>query len=185
MNTEIWVSLDGLTYSNFTIYGYEVSNTGKIRSVDRYITTKSGITRLHKGRLRCTKFNNRGYEMITINVCGNEKTCLIHRLVAIAFIPNIDNLPEVNHIDNTKCHNYASNLEWTTSKENHEHAVVNGFRNQYGENGVNSKLTNADVIKIREMYESGKYKRRELAIEFGVSNSSIGRIIRKDSYKNI
>lgn len=183
--SEIWKSLDGLVYSGFTIYGYEISSHGRIRSVDRYITMKNGSRRFHKGVMRKTKFNNRGYEIVTINVEGEEKTCLIHRLVALSFIENLDNLPEVNHKDNDKSNNRLYNLEWITSEGNHRHAVIEGFRNQSGENGVNSKLTNEEVKRIRYMYHNENYKRKDLAILFNVSMSSIGRILRRESYINI
>ena len=182
---EIWKSLDGLDYCDFIIYGYEISNLGRIRSADRFIIMKNGIKRFHKGKIRNTKFNNRGYEMVTISVSGKEKTCLIHRLVAMTFIPNISSLPEVNHKDNDKSNNCILNLEWITSKDNHAHAVKEGFRNQSGQNGINSKLKNEDVIKIRKLYNRKSFNQRELAEIFDVSQSSIGRIIRRDSYKDI
>ena len=49
---------------------------------------------------------------------GNRKMCTVHRLVAEAYIPNPDNLPQVDHIDNDKNHNYINNLQWITNRDN-------------------------------------------------------------------
>lgn len=184
MSLEIWRALDGLNYSNFEIYGYEISSLGRIRSVDRYITTKNGRNRFHKGCERKTKLNNRGYEMVSIYTDGKEKTCLVHRLVAMVFIENINNLPEVNHKDNDKSNNNADNLEWMTSKDNHTHAIINGFRFQNGQDSVNSKLSNKEVEAIRDMWINGKFSQQELANSFNVGQTTIGRIVRRESYKN-
>lgn len=64
-----------------------------------------------------------------VNLCnkGEEKNCLVHRLVAICFVPNPDNKPEVNHKDGNKINNHVSNLEWVTKAENEEHARANGL----------------------------------------------------------
>lgn len=93
---------------------YQVSNMGRVRSLDR--TDKNGQFR--KGRVLADKHNNRGYHMIALCRDGNAKYRLIHRLVAIAFLNNPDNLPEVNHKDENKANNSVSNLEWFTSEYN-------------------------------------------------------------------
>ena len=58
------------------------------------------------------------------------KNVAVHRLVAMAFIPNPDNLPIVNHIDGTKCHNNVENLEWVSQKDNIAHAKLLGLKQQ-------------------------------------------------------
>ena len=64
-----------------------------------------------------------GYSAIRLCVNREIKLFYIHRLVALAYIPNPDNLPEVNHIDEVKSHNWVSNLEWTTHKDNINHGT--------------------------------------------------------------
>ena len=109
------------------VVGYEdryvVSNEGKVKSLDIYVNYKNG-KRLYKGRVKPTRKNNRGY--VTVSLCRDNKsyTCLVHRLVAEAFIENADNKPQVNHIDGNIENNRADNLEWVTDSENKAHSGV-------------------------------------------------------------
>lgn len=64
------------------------------------------------------KNNGRGYLFVTLCKDGKIKNHKIHRLVAEAYIPNPDNLPQVDHIDNDKTHNYVNNLQWITNRDN-------------------------------------------------------------------
>ena len=124
-NNEIWkpvVGYEGL---------YECSNMGRVKSVDRYVPHRyKGEYQFIKGRIRKTKLNNGGYEMLSLFRDGKEKTCLVHRIIAEAFLPNPDNLPEVNHKDECKTSNIIwinedgsidynkSNLEWCDREYN-------------------------------------------------------------------
>ena len=66
------------------------------------------------------------YEETRIRFVDGTKGVKIHRLVAKAFLPNPDNKPQVNHIDNNGLNNKVSNLEWVTNKENHKHSMNQG-----------------------------------------------------------
>lgn len=99
-----------------------------------------------------------------------EKHYSVHRLVALAFIPNPNNYPQVNHIDGDKSHNYVENLEWVTDEQNRKHAIRHSL--------VNSKITYEDSLKIKELYSTGNYTYFNLADMFNVSFSQIGYIIR-------
>lgn len=59
-----------------------------------------------------------GYLRICLYKDGQKKTCRIHRLVAGAYLPNPEGLPQVDHIDNIKTHNYLNNLQWITNRDN-------------------------------------------------------------------
>ena len=98
---EIWCPIKG--YESL----YEVSDKGRVRSL------KFGKERILKqGR------NNSGYLQVCLCKNGETKRCLVHRLVAQAFIHNPDNLPEVNHKDEDKENNSVQNLEWCDRKYN-------------------------------------------------------------------
>ena len=110
---EIWKAIPD--YEGY----YEVSNTGKIRSVTRTIIYKNGAVHNFIGKeLKQDIEKNQGYYRICLNKNGIKKTFKVHRLVALAFIPNPDNLPFVNHKDENKLNNNVDNLEWCTAEYN-------------------------------------------------------------------
>ena len=133
-----------------------------------------------------------GYEYVHLcNGKGKTKLFRVHRLVAETFIPNPNNLPEVNHKDGDKLNNNVKNLEWCTNLENMRHSVETGLRNIKGENNPSAKLTVKDVINIRKEYipKSKEFGTVALARKYGVTNVMIGKIIRYecwvDSNKNL
>ena len=73
------------------------------------------------------KVDAHGYIRVTLTKDGKAKQYLVHRLVAQHFVPNPDNLPQVNHINGIKADNRAQNLEWVTAKENKQHAYKNNL----------------------------------------------------------
>lgn len=87
----------------------KISNHGRIKHENGRITYGS---------------NQNGYKKVT----SNKKIIQIHQLVALKFIPNLENKPYINHIDGGKTNNHISNLEWCTVKENNEHAIKTGLR---------------------------------------------------------
>lgn len=97
---------------------YEVSNLGRVRSVDRVVIAKNGTTQFKKGTLMKPRPDRQGYIIVALSINRHYITKCVHRLVAEAFIPNPDNLPQVNHIDEVKNNNVVSNLEWCTAKYN-------------------------------------------------------------------
>jgi len=91
---------------------------------DRYKVSSAGLVySKHKNQLKATKKNNRGYVQVSLHKDGKEHTYLLHRVVAMAFIPNPNNLPQINHIDEDKENNRVENLEWCTRIENERHGT--------------------------------------------------------------
>ena len=109
---EVWktVVIDGVTYD-----GYEVSNYGKVRSLNYNRTGKVQELKPCKDR--------NGY--LTVVLCQKDKqrSFLVHRLVACTYIPNPENKPTVNHINENKEDNRVENLEWATMKEQVQHGT--------------------------------------------------------------
>lgn len=91
---------------------YQVSNLGRVRSLDRWTNSKCGSMQLKKGRILKQGLNKCGYQLVHLCKDGKGKTYTVHRLVADAFIPNPQNLKEINHIDEDKTNNRVCNLEW-------------------------------------------------------------------------
>lgn len=90
---EIWKDLTGY------IGIYQVSNNGRIKSLSRKIVRKNGQIAIVKEKILKSKKDRYGYFFIVLSNNNIRKTILVHRLVAAAFIPNPDNLPEIDHID--------------------------------------------------------------------------------------
>lgn len=110
------------------ISGYEglylVSNIGEVKGLKR-------------NRILSPGKNHKGYYIVSLTKKGTKKTFSIHRLVAEAFIPNPNNLPQVNHKNGIKTCNEDWNLEWTNNSGNQKHAFANGLQTNVGNNNPN------------------------------------------------
>ena len=104
---------------------------------------------------------------------GKVKHHYIHRLVAEAFIPNPDNLPEVNHLDCNKFNNSVENLEWCDRKQNLKHSYDKGLKRK-GELHGRHKLTKNEVEQIRNLI--GKMSQKEIALKFKISQPTVSAI---------
>ena len=112
MKKEFWKNIKD--YENL----YQGSNLGRVRSFDRWVKGRNGSLRFCKGRILKPGINGRGYLQVDLCKNGKVKKFLVHRLVAEAFLPNPDNLPEVNHKDENKQNNNVENLEWCDRTHN-------------------------------------------------------------------
>lgn len=98
---------------------YEASNLGRIRSVSRYVRNSVGSKTFVEGKILVPYKNKIGYCYVVLSDNSyKKKRWLVHRLIAITFIPNPDNLPVVNHKDEDKSNNIVTNLEWCTQSYN-------------------------------------------------------------------
>lgn len=163
---EVWKAIKG--YEGL----YEVSNKGRVRSLDR-IDCRG---QKRKGKCILQKKTEKGYLYLQLSNSGVIKTFRTHRLVAQTFIQNPENKPQVNHINGIKADNRVENLEWTTPSENLKHAVNLGLKQapKGTENGK-SKLSEKQVIEIYKRVHKGE-KLKKLAVEFGVSISTISNV---------
>ena len=108
---------------------YQVSNTGKVMSIEKLCKIRGGSFRLRPASLLQITNNSAGYSRVYF---VDRRYRLVHRLVAQHFIPNPENKAEVNHIDGNKNNCHVSNLEWSTRSNNMKHAWDNGMgKNRY------------------------------------------------------
>ena len=118
---EIWKDITG--YEGY----YQISNIGRVKSLARPVYNKDGCVQRYKPEtIKKNKVTPDGYYHITLSVNCINKTFRIHRLVAQEFIPNPDNLPEVNHKDFDRKNNCVDNLEWCTHEDNVNSSVKEG-----------------------------------------------------------
>lgn len=132
---------------------YQINNKGEVKALEKTIWNGQGYLYFPE-KIRKLNPDKDGYLNITLSNKGKVKTFKIHRLVAEAFIPNPNNLPEVNHKDGDKTNNNVDNLEWCTRKENQKHAFRIGLINQNGErNHMYGKLgaDNPNSIPIYQL----------------------------------
>ena len=169
---EIWRRLiyQGKDYGDY----YEVSNFGEIRNAKTKKVRKKNI--LHTG-----------YYFVSGSLGSrkNKITFKVHKAVAETFIPNPNNLPQVNHKDCNKLNNYIENLEWCTGQYNTQHASDNGLLHQKcGEDNPLSKLTNDQVTYIRENYISGdrEFGTRGLARKFNVHHETVRSVLKNKTW---
>ena len=97
---------------------YQASTLGRIRSVDRLILSRGGFFKHLKGVILIQTTAGRGYASVMLSKNGLTKRWNVHRLIALTFIPNPNNYPEINHKDENKTNNIWTNLEWCDSKYN-------------------------------------------------------------------
>ncbi len=167
---EVWVNVNGFGGK------YQISNHGRVKRIFKTIPPK-----LRKGYIWT------GYHKINLHKDGNNYF-YIHRLVAEHFIPNPSSKKEVNHKDLNKDNNHVSNLEWVTPSENSLHARKNGRGNSFGrgENCVGAKLTNEQVIEIRQLYKPNVIGLTKMIAEkMGVSMSTVQRIVNRQRWTHI
>lgn len=124
-----------------------------------------------------------GYYWIQLSHHKKSKTYAIHRLVALAFIPNPLNKPDVNHIDGIKSHNFVENLEWVTKSENSLHAYRTGLNSNAGEINPNAKLTKNIVIDIWNDIIMNNNTFTNIGKKYGVSKATISHIYKGDTWK--
>jgi len=166
---EIWenvVGYDGL---------FKVSSLGNIvklkdNNIDYYITKR---------------ISKHGYCIATFNFNNKTKQVLVHRIIAIAFVPNPENKPEVNHKNSIRDDNRIENLEWVTHKENCIHSYKYGLRrpemkgiNKYNEKKKIKVASRDKLMNIIKTYSSIN----EASKHTGISNSNISRCLKDDRF---
>jgi len=159
---------------------YKVSNKGRVWSVSRLVRVggKTG-TVTTKDMLLSQRQDQKGYMRVYLNDQGRTRFVPVHRLVALAFIPNPYNKPQVNHKDGNKQNNCVENLEWCTNGENQLHAYAIGLNYVTGRAGKPKKAVAQIDAKTNEIV--GKFSSiAEAARTTGIHSQNIGKVIRGD-----
>lgn len=161
---------------------YEVSNAGRVRRLARELIRANGKRYRVAEKLLAQVAHPRGYRMVGFKVAPKtNRVFLVHRIVAQAFIPNPDGLPDVNHKDLDKTNNVVGNLEWVTERGNQRHAASHG--RFHGRTNVNArfKLTPVDVDNILIWLDAGA-RQDVIAEQFGISQSMVSMIKTKRAW---
>ena len=146
--------------------GIEVSTLGRVRTLDRVVSNEK-MTRFTKGRILKQSNDKHGYLHVNISIDEKWVTKKVHRLVAQAFIPNLNNLPQINHKDNDRTNNNVSNLEWCSHSYNIQ------YREKFGK-ALNRpvfaiNLTTLEISRFGSQHEASR--------ALGVYQSSINKVI--------
>lgn len=178
--TERWEDIPN--YENY----YKISNLGRAKSLNR-IVPRGNHNFTVKERILKQNIDSDDYLLIGVIKNGKEEKIKVHRLVAIMFILNPYNKPEVNHMKNkslivNKKDNRFWMLEWNTSKENMQNALKDGLI-KLGQDSVSAKLTEEQVLKIREIGKSMTLT--ELSLIYDVSITAIRDILKRNKWKHI
>jgi len=165
---------------------FQISSRGSLKSLERRISCNSGY-RLKKEKILTPRLDRYGYPCIFLARGTFRKNLKVHRLVAIAFIDNPNQEPEVNHKNLIKSDNRVDNLEWVDSETNmvHYHSSLK-FKEVYGayrnECNPNSKLRQLEIDLIRKLHSEYNIKQITLSTLFSVGASQINKIVRRQQW---
>lgn len=137
MEQEIWKDVKG--YEGY----YEISNLGRVRTVQRILTDKKGRKRIVKSMIRKVYVGKRGYYCVNLQANGKRKVAYLHRLIMDAFVPNTENKPCIDHIDGNKLNCSLENMRYATQRENitNPNTVWKAWRQEIRERNINKILT--------------------------------------------
>ena len=171
---EVWQPVQG--YEGL----YEVSNQGRVRSLDRVQRSKRGALQRFKGRTLKPSLVE-GYEQVALCRNGKAKLRKIHQLVLEAFVgPRPSPQWDACHCDGSRRNNFLANLRWDTKKANQADRLIHGTDSR-GSNCKTAKLAESQVLAIRldeRLYE-------EIAKDFGIATVTVGRIKRQESWAHL
>lgn len=166
---------------------YQASNQGNVRSLDRIVkqSKRTKGKQLKRGRVLRPAISRLGYVICALSRDNKLRSFPVHRLVAFCWLDNPNNWNEVNHKDGNKQNNNAENLEWSTRALNLRHAIDTGLmKYNYGDKHHHSKMTNEQVRALRISYDCSK-PLKYYAKKYGMAISSISKIIKNETYKDV
>ena len=167
MKNEVWKQYPEIPF-------IEVSSFGNVRTLDRVVPTKRTKrgSCFFKGRILSKIPIRNGYLQVSFSLDGKNVHKYVHRLVGETFIPNPDNLPQINHKDCDRTNNHVSNLEWCTGLYNLQYKEKYGISAEeaLGRPVYAVNLTTLEVLRFRSRSEAGR--------QLGVDQSNITGVIK-------
>ena len=170
-NIEIWKDVEN--YEGL----YQVSNLGRIKSLERDVYCQNGIVHRIKEKILVPGLNNKGYQYVGLSKNGKRKDMTIHRLVAMAFIPNPENKSQINHRDEVKNNNVVENLEWCTAQYNNNYGTrtARAVQNhKYPKFGNHPRAKAVFCVELNKKFDCIASAQEEL----GICRMSIGKACR-------
>lgn len=162
---EVWKS-----YPEFEFI--QGSSLGGVRTLDRCVTRKNGRKQFIKGRILKQRRQKSGYMYVNFSVNGKQVNLRVHRIIAACFLPNPNNLPQVNHIDCDRTNNRVENLEWCSREYNS--AYRNKFGVSYKEAAPKSPVIAVNLKTLEALqFPSQKEAARQLGASVGTINEVI------------
>ncbi len=177
--TEIWKDIQG--YHGL----YKVSNFGRVMTLPKKIKNGSGW-QIRPEKILKGEITNRGYVKVTLHNNYKIERFSVHRLVALHFIENKYNKPQVNHKNGNKQDNYFENLEWATASENIRHSLLTGLNDPSKRDLLTNKkrsLTLDQAREIKKIYANGGISIRKIAANYSVGHSTVYFILSGRKYK--
>lgn len=179
---EIWRDIPGYEGK------YKINEEGKVLSLGRLTPNKQGMCN-RKDKILKQHLTPIGYYRVKLYKDKNTKhTCFVHKLVAETFLENPDNYIEVNHIDGNKLNNHYINIEWCSRSHNVRETYRLGLKPEStykGSGNATSKLTEDQVLSIRDEYSIGGISQKSLAVKYNVSLSLIHMLVHRQIWKHI
>lgn len=164
---------------------YRVSSEGRVQRLPRFVKTKGGSFRLHKGGKISGNLTAAGYRNLDLVGEGRRQRIGLHEAVCAAFHGDKPGEShQVRHLDGVPSHNSAANLAWGTPKENAADRELHGT-DPKGERAGNSRLKDADILAIRAAYAPKYGSLSRLAREYGVTPTQILNIVSRRQWAHI
>ena len=167
---------------------YQISNFGNVKTLTREVI-EPRRTYIRKGKILNKYKDKEGYYKVKLyNGDATFKSEPVHRLVGKLFIPNPNNYPQINHIDGNPSNNFVDNLEWCNNSMNTKHAYDTGLKNKKNYTGAANcmaKLTEQQVIAIREEYATGNTSYPKLAKKYNTRIGNISFIITRKTWQYV
>lgn len=166
---EFWKDLEGYDFK------YQISNEGRVRNVDYRGTGKV--------RYFNPNYNSKGYPRVGLVKGGKQKHYSIHRLVAKSFVPNPNNKPHVNHLDEDKRNNRADNLDWVTNKENSNYGTkgkrIAASHNKLGTYKKLARMKSMPIIRVSLIGgERKRYKSLQSTTKDGFNPGCVSNVLK-------